>query len=136
MITYVGSLAQLCCGEGEKLQTNATGMCRECLKFMDHTQMAIAQGIMHLRVQAPQAPGYAKRAQSQVGYASPQGGWSQSMTLRVDMNCQKSQEDVVSNWRPAHRLVGHAVSKAEFAAAPCLPPLAVARLPLYLQGGP
>jgi len=39
------------------------------------------------------------------------------------------------NWQPAHSLAGHTVSRAEFVAAPCLPPLAVARLPLCLQGG-
>ena len=41
------------------------------------------------------------------------------MTLLVDVNCPGSQEDLVSNWKPARSLVGDAVSGAEF--APCLP---------------
>ena len=49
------------------------------------------------------------------------------MTLLVDVNRPRSQEDLVSNWEPAHSLVEDAVSGAEF--APCLPALAVARLP-------
>ena len=46
MITYVGSLAQLCCGEGGTLQRNITGVCGECLQCMDHTGFAPAQGSM------------------------------------------------------------------------------------------
>ena len=30
MVTYLGSLVQLCCGEGETLKTNVTGVCGEC----------------------------------------------------------------------------------------------------------
>ena len=37
VVTYLGSLAQLCCGEGGKLQTNITGICGDCLQCMDHT---------------------------------------------------------------------------------------------------
>ena len=56
------------------------------------------------------------------------------MTLLVDVNCPGSQEDLVNNWEPAHSFVEDASSGAEI--APCLPALAVARLPLYLwQGG-
>ena len=46
-----------------------------------------------------------------------------------------AQEDVVSSWLPAHSLVEDVVSGAEIAAAPCLPALAVACLPLCLWGG-
>ena len=57
------------------------------------------------------------------------------MTLLTDVNLPGSQEDVVSNWEPAHSLVEDAVSGAELAAAPCLLALAVAGQPLCLQGG-
>ena len=53
----------------------------------------------------------------------------------MDVNRPGSQEDVVSNWQPAHSLVEDAVSGAEIAAAPCLPALAVTCLLLCLQGG-
>ena len=45
------------------------------------------------------------------------------MTLQADVNHPESQEDVISNWDPAHSLVEDAVSGAEIAAAPCLPAL-------------
>ena len=50
-------------------------------------------------------------------------------TLLVEVNCPGSQEDLVSNWEPAHSLVEDAVSGAEI--APRLLALAVARLPLW-----
>ena len=36
------------------------------------------------------------------------------------MACAGSQENVVSDWRPAHSLVGEAASGAKIAVAPCL----------------
>ena len=36
------------------------------------------------------------------------------------MTCAGSLEDVVSDWRPAHSLVGEAASGAKIAVAPCL----------------
>ena len=44
MVTYLGPLVQLCCGEGGTLQTNITGVCGECLQCMDHTGFAPAHG--------------------------------------------------------------------------------------------
>ena len=35
----------MCCGEGETLQTNVTGMCGECLQCLDHTGFALAPGM-------------------------------------------------------------------------------------------
>ena len=64
---------------------------------------------------------------------SPLGGLSQSVTLLADVNCLGSQEDLVSNWEPAHSLVEDAISGAEI--APRLPSLAVAHLPLCLRQG-
>ena len=52
------------------------------------------------------------------------------MTLLVDVNHPESQEDLDSNWEPAHSLVEDAISGAEI--APRLPALAAARLPLCL----
>ena len=46
VVTYLGSLVQLCCGEGGTLQTNITGMCGECSQCMDHTGFAPAPGGM------------------------------------------------------------------------------------------
>ena len=54
-------------------------------------------------------------------------------TLLVDVNCPGSQEDLVSNWEPAHSLVEDAISGAEI--APRLLALAVIRLPPCLQQG-
>ena len=48
MATYLGSLVQLCCGEGGTLQTNTTGMCGECSQWMDHTGLATIQGGIHV----------------------------------------------------------------------------------------
>ena len=80
-------------------------------------------------------PRCATRAQSQLFRVSPLGSWSQVVTLLTDVNLPGSQEDVVSNWEPAHSLVEDAVSGAKVAAAPCLLALAVAGLPLCLWGG-
>ena len=57
------------------------------------------------------------------------------MTLLADVNCPGSQEDMVSNWEPAHSLEEDAVSGAKIAETPSFPALAVAFLPLCLQGG-
>ena len=42
MVTYLGSSAQLCCGEGGALQTNMSGVCGEWLQCMDLTGFAPA----------------------------------------------------------------------------------------------
>ena len=55
------------------------------------------------------------------------------MNLLADVNRPASQEDLVSNWKPAHGLVEDAVSGIEI--APCLLALAVTRLPLCLWSG-
>ena len=40
MVTYLGSLVQLCCGEGGTLQTNITGVCGECSQCLGHSGFA------------------------------------------------------------------------------------------------
>ena len=54
-------------------------------------------------------------------------------TILADVNHPGFQEDLVSNWEPAHNLVEDAISRAEI--APCLPTLAITHLPLCLQQG-
>ena len=81
-------------------------------------------------------PGCTVGAPPQVCHVSILGNWSLAETLLADVNCVGSQEDLVSNWEPAHSLAGHAVSGAEIAppaprpATPRLLALAVTRLPL------
>ena len=55
------------------------------------------------------------------------------MTLLSDVNSLGFQEDLVSNWEPAHSLVEDFISGAEI--APYLSALAVACLPLCLRCG-
>ena len=57
------------------------------------------------------------------------------MILLADVNRPGSQEDLVSNWEPAHSLVEDAISRAEIVIAPCLLALAVASLPLPPERG-
>ena len=56
-----------------------------------------------------------------------------AVALLVDVNHPGPQEDLVSNWEPAHRFVEDAVSRGEIAPRP--PALAVARLPLCFWWG-
>ena len=130
--------------------------------WMDHTGVATAQSSMHFpgpscsgfqvlhegtvlggvcvsctsQIQATQALRGTMSAQSQVGHASPQGSWSQAVTVLADINHPGCQEDIVSDRQPAHSLEGDAVSGAEIEVALCLLPLAVTHLPLCLWGGP
>ena len=48
---------------------------------------------------------YTARALSQVCHVSPLGSCSQAATLLADINHPGSQEDIVSNWEPAHSVV-------------------------------
>ena len=57
------------------------------------------------------------------------------MILLADVNRPGSQEDLVSNWEPAHSLVEDAISGAEIVIVLCLLALAVASLPLCLWRG-
>ena len=55
------------------------------------------------------------------------------MTLLADVNHSGTQEDMVSNWEPAHSLVEDGFSGAEIAAAPCFLGLVVTCLPFCLR---
>ena len=57
MVTYLGSLVQLCCGEGGTLETNITGMCGECSQCLSHTGFVSAHSMCAFLVYTAQAPG-------------------------------------------------------------------------------
>ena len=67
MVTYLGSLVQLCCGEGGTLQTNITGMCGKCAQCLGHTGFAPTHGVCAFLVYTAQAPGYSAGGLSKVG---------------------------------------------------------------------
>ena len=67
MVTYLGSLVQLCCGEGGTLQTNITGMCGECSQCLGYTGFAPACGVCAFTVYTAQAPGCSAGELSKVG---------------------------------------------------------------------
>ena len=67
MVTYLGSLVQLCCGEGGILQANITGMCGEHLQCLGHTGFAPAHGVRAFPVYTAQAPGFSAGELSKVG---------------------------------------------------------------------
>ena len=84
-------------------------------------------------VPATQFPVCAARAPPQVCCVSPLGSRSLAAALLADVNQPGSQEDLISNWEPARRLVEDAVSGAKIAPRP--PALAVACLPFCLWWG-
>ena len=57
MVTYLGSLVQLSCGEGATLQTNIAGMCGERSQCLGHTEFAPVHGVCVFLVYSAQAPG-------------------------------------------------------------------------------
>ena len=67
MVTYLGSLFQLCCGEGGTLKTNITGMCGECSQCLGHTGFAPAHGVCAFLVYTAQAPGCSAGELSKAG---------------------------------------------------------------------
>ena len=56
MVNYLGSLVQLCFGEGGTLQTSITGMCGECSQSLGYTGFALAHGMCAFPVCTAQAP--------------------------------------------------------------------------------
>ena len=66
---------------------------------------------------------------------SPEGHWTQVLTLLAYVNCARTQKDMINNWQPVQRLVGDVISGADITAASCLLPLAHANIPLCLRGG-
>ena len=67
MVTYLGSLVQLCCGEGGTLQTNITGTCGKCSQCRDHTGFAPAHSTCAFLVYIAQPPGCSAGELSKAG---------------------------------------------------------------------
>ena len=67
MVIYLGSLVQLCCGKGETLQTNITGVCGQCSQCLGHTGFAPTHGVCAFPVYTAQAPGCSAGELSMVG---------------------------------------------------------------------
>ena len=67
MVIYLGSLVQLCCGEGETLQTNITGVCGECWQYLGHSGFVPANSMCSFLVYTAQAPGCFAGELSKVG---------------------------------------------------------------------
>ena len=67
MAIYLGSLVQLCCREGETLQTNITGVCGDCSQCLGHTGFAPAHGMCAFPVYNAQATGCSAGELSKAG---------------------------------------------------------------------
>ena len=67
VVTYLGSLVQLCCEEGGTLQTNITGMCGVCSQCLGCTGFAPAHSVCVFIVDTAQAPGCFAGELSKVG---------------------------------------------------------------------
>ena len=67
MVTYLGSLVQLCCGEGRTLQTDITGVCGECSQCLGHTGFATAHGMCSFPVYTAQHLGCSAGELSKAG---------------------------------------------------------------------
>ena len=67
MVSYLGSLVQLCCGEGGTLQTNITGMCGDCTQCPGNAEVIPAHGSCAFPVYTAQAPGCSERELSKAG---------------------------------------------------------------------
>ena len=67
MVTYLGSLVQLCCWKRGTLQANITGMCGECSQSLGYTGFALAHGMCAFPVCTAQAPSCSAGKLSKVG---------------------------------------------------------------------
>ena len=61
VVTFLGSLVQLCYGEGGTLQTYVTGMCGECSQCLGRTGFAPTHGVSAFPVYTAQALGCSAR---------------------------------------------------------------------------
>ena len=57
VVTYLGSLVQLSCGDGGTLKTNIPGMCGECLQSLGHTGFALTHGMCAFLIYTAHAQG-------------------------------------------------------------------------------
>ena len=67
MVTYLGLLVQLCCGEGGAQQTNIPGVCGECSLCLGHIGFAPTHGVCAFPVYTAQAPGHSAGGLFEVG---------------------------------------------------------------------
>ena len=67
MVTYLGSVVLLYCGEGGTLQTYITGMFGECSQCIGHTGFTPAHSVCAFPVYTAQPPGYSAEELSKVG---------------------------------------------------------------------
>ena len=65
MVTFLGSLVQLCCGVGGTRQTNIIGMCGECSQCLSYT--GFAPSMCAFPVYTAQAPGCSAGELSKAG---------------------------------------------------------------------
>ena len=83
MVTHLGSLVQLCCGEGGTLQTNNTGVCSQCLS---HTGPAPAHSSCALPAHTAQALGCSSGTVRGRLHAPP---WSKLLRFRHSSSPQR-----------------------------------------------
>ena len=67
MVICLGSLVQLCCGEGGTLQTNITGICGECAQCLGHSGFAPTHCVCAFPAYTAQAPGCSAGKLSKAG---------------------------------------------------------------------
>ena len=67
MVTYLGSLVQLCCSKGGTVQTNIAGVCGECLQCLGRIEIDPAHGVCDFMVYTSQALGCSAGLLSEVG---------------------------------------------------------------------
>ena len=67
VVTFLGSLVQLCCGEEGTLQTSITGMSGECSQCLGHVEFAPTHGACAFPVYTAQSPGCSAGELSKTG---------------------------------------------------------------------
>ena len=71
VVTYLGSLVQLCCGEGRTRQTNITDVCGECLQCLGPHWLCSPPPVCAFPIYNAQAPGCSAGELSKVGPGLP-----------------------------------------------------------------
>ena len=91
MATYLGSLVQLCCGEGGTLQASITGVRGESSRHLGHAGFAPAHSVCAFPVYTAQAPGCsagklskARPALHPLPRSKPSGSGSQELHKGAD----------------------------------------------------
>ena len=87
MVTCLGSLVQLCCGEGGTLQTNITGVCEEWLAVYG-PHWAQLTAFCAFLVYTAQAPGCSAGVLPKAGHAFCALPWSELLRFRFSGTSQ------------------------------------------------